>query len=469
MSADPDPSTRAELAFLLETGDAAGLRARFDSPLSFGTAGLRGALGAGPARMNRLVVRRATAGVARWLLGKGPEAAARGIVVGRDARHGSDQFARDVASIASAAGVRVRVLPAPLPTPVTAFAVKHLGAAAGVMVTASHNPAADNGYKVYAEDGAQVIPPDDGEIAAAAASAPAELIAAAGATAQDGEVIDEAELLAAYGRAAARAARSGRAASAPDRLHAHARRRGSAPARAAGPGWVRTGLDRVRPGRPGPRLPDARVPQSRGAGGARSCRRGRHPPGCRRRDRQRPRCGPSRRCRARSGLQAWRRLTGDELGVLLADHLLRVDFRRRPACGHDDRLVAGAVEDGRRGRSRLRRDPHGIQVDREGATAPAGHEADLRLRGGARLRSGRGRVGQGRADRRARGGGDRRRSQGAGIVRRRSPRRALRPIRSARHLAVVTPALRHRARQARWQPSWPTGGATHPANSAGSR
>ncbi len=119
--------------------------------------------------MNRLVVRRTTAGLARWLLGKGEDAARRGLVVGRDARHGSDQFARDVAEVAAAAGVHVFVLGHPLPTPITAFAVKHLGAAAGVMITASHNPAADNGYKVYAADGAQVIPPDDAEIAAAAA------------------------------------------------------------------------------------------------------------------------------------------------------------------------------------------------------------------------------------------------------------------------------------------------------------
>ncbi len=209
MAADPDGSTRAELAALLDAGDGAAVRDRFERPLKFGTAGLRGALGAGPARMNRFVVRATTAGVARWVLSQGAEAARRGLVVGRDARHGSEEFARDVAEVAAGAGVRVRVLPRPLPTPLTAFAVKHLGAAAGVMVTASHNPAADNGYKVYMADGAQVIPPDDAVIAEAAGTAmagaitsPAGSRAPEAATVRPGEIIDEAELLGAYRRAA---------------------------------------------------------------------------------------------------------------------------------------------------------------------------------------------------------------------------------------------------------------------------
>jgi phosphomannomutase len=202
MALDPDPATRDELASLIEAGDAAGVRARFENPLSFGTAGLRGALGAGPARMNRLVVRKTTAGVARWLLDQGAEAAVRGLVVGRDARNGSAQFAIDVADVALAAGVRVRVIARPLPTPITAFAVKHLGAAAGVMITASHNPAADNGYKVYAADGAQVIPPDDNSIAEAAANAePSAFANLNRAEPGAAETIDEAELLEAYRRA----------------------------------------------------------------------------------------------------------------------------------------------------------------------------------------------------------------------------------------------------------------------------
>jgi phosphomannomutase len=174
---DPDPTTRAELEGLLRAGNGAGLHARFDRPLVFGTAGLRGALGAGPARMNRAVVRATSVGLARWVADRGDAARRAGIIVGYDARHGSATFAADTAEVAAAAGVRVRMLTRPLPTPITAFAVRHLEAAAGVMITASHNPATDNGYKAYAADGAQVIPPDDARIAALAAEAgpPADL------------------------------------------------------------------------------------------------------------------------------------------------------------------------------------------------------------------------------------------------------------------------------------------------------
>ena len=157
---------------------SAELRDRFADRLHFGTAGLRGAVAAGPNRMNRAVVRAATAAVADWLLGPGSEArgggTARGqrvqqglrvgVVVGGDARHRSAEFAGEVAGVLAGAGIAVHVLPLPCPTPLLAFAVRHLGAAAGVMVTASHNPAADNGYKLYLSDGAQVIPPADAEI-----------------------------------------------------------------------------------------------------------------------------------------------------------------------------------------------------------------------------------------------------------------------------------------------------------------
>jgi len=161
---DPDPDTRAELAALIDARDLVALRDRFGARLQFGTAGLRGELGAGPNRMNRVIVRRAAAGLARYLLDRVPGAAEAGVVIGCDARHKSDVFAEDSAAVLAGAGVRALLLPTRLPTPLLAFAIRHLGCAAGVMVTASHNPPADNGYKVYLGDGAQIVPPADADI-----------------------------------------------------------------------------------------------------------------------------------------------------------------------------------------------------------------------------------------------------------------------------------------------------------------
>jgi len=170
---DPDPSTRAELAEVVErarAGDAdaaADLADRFVGMLQFGTAGLRGRLGAGPNRMNRAVVIRAAAGLTAYLQHDADHPRSEPfVVVGYDARHKSDEFARDTAAVVTAAGGRAAVLPHVLPTPVLAFAIRHLGADAGVMVTASHNPAQDNGYKVYLGDGSQIVPPADALIAA---------------------------------------------------------------------------------------------------------------------------------------------------------------------------------------------------------------------------------------------------------------------------------------------------------------
>jgi phosphomannomutase len=165
---DPHDGDRAEIEALIEAENVEELERRFAGPLTFGTAGLRGPLRAGPAGMNAAVVTRAAAGLGRYLVDSGH--AGGGVVIGYDARRRSDEFARISASVLTAAGFAVQVLPKALPTPVLAYAVRHLGCAAGVMVTASHNPPDDNGYKVYLDDGAQLVPPADRRIEAAIAA-----------------------------------------------------------------------------------------------------------------------------------------------------------------------------------------------------------------------------------------------------------------------------------------------------------
>jgi phosphomannomutase len=171
---DPDPASRAELTELIAglPGTADELSDRFAGPLTFGTAGLRGRLRAGPNGMNLAVVTRAATGLVTWLAsqgGRGP------LVIGYDARHGSREFAEQTARVATGSGREAMVMPGVLPTPVLAYAVRALDAVAGVMVTASHNPPQDNGYKVYlgrelggpGGDGAQIVPPADAGIEAA--------------------------------------------------------------------------------------------------------------------------------------------------------------------------------------------------------------------------------------------------------------------------------------------------------------
>ncbi|HEX8436965.1 phospho-sugar mutase [Archangium sp.] len=169
LRADPDPATVEELRGVLARGDGADLADRFAGDLEFGTAGLRGVLGAGPNRMNRAVIRRTTAGLARYLKATVPDVATRGVVIGRDGRRMSAEFAEDTACVLAAEGIPAHVFPSLSPTPLVAFAALHLNAAAAVVVTASHNPPEYNGYKVYWGNGAQIIPPQDKGIAAAIA------------------------------------------------------------------------------------------------------------------------------------------------------------------------------------------------------------------------------------------------------------------------------------------------------------
>lgn len=165
---DPDPKSASELQALLDRGDVDTLRRYFNGLLEFGTAGLRGRVGPGPSQMNRAVVTRTAAGIARYMEKRNLSS----VIIGRDARHGSEEFTEDSAEILSGAGMQVFLLPRPLPTPVLAFALRDLALDVGIMVTASHNPPEDNGYKVYLGgdvdgvryDGSQIISPADREI-----------------------------------------------------------------------------------------------------------------------------------------------------------------------------------------------------------------------------------------------------------------------------------------------------------------
>jgi phosphomannomutase len=170
IAGDPDPETRAELEALVAADDAGALAARLSPPLAFGTAGLRGVVGAGSARMNRATVIRTTRGLADFLAARRDGARSLPVVVGHDARTTSRGFACDVVAVLIGARIPVRWFDEPVPTPLVAFAARELGATAAVVVTASHNPRDDNGYKVYLDDAVQIVEPEDRHVEAAIAA-----------------------------------------------------------------------------------------------------------------------------------------------------------------------------------------------------------------------------------------------------------------------------------------------------------
>lgn len=166
LARDPDPRTREELQYLIDEGMHDELEDRFIQRLEFGTAGLRGKVGCGPNRMNRLVIQETATGLGHYLIEHVTNASMRGVVVGYDGRLDSKQFAIDTASVLTALGIKVYLTSNVAATPIVAFGIEHFNAAAAVVVTASHNPPEYNGFKVYWENGAQIIPPHDAGIAA---------------------------------------------------------------------------------------------------------------------------------------------------------------------------------------------------------------------------------------------------------------------------------------------------------------
>ena len=404
---DPDPDTRGELASLLDQVAAGSsesldeLTDAFHGRLQFGTAGLRGAIGAGPNRMNRVVVGQAAAGLAAYLLDQG--LAGGSVIIGHDARHKSDVFARDTAEIVAAAGFRALLVPVPTPTPVVAFGIGHFGCVAGVVVTASHNPPQDNGYKVYLGDGSQIVPPADGEIAERIEELTHRDLSDVPRSddyVELGDELVEAYLTRVTSLVPAEAPRDLRWVYTP--MHGVGGRVVAEAVARAG----FTGAEVVaEQAEPDPDFPTVGVPQPRGAGGDRPG------PGLGRADRRRPGGGERPRRRPLRHRRTDRRHLADA-----ARGRARSPARRRcPASrgrGHVrllDRLQLAAGGDGRRPPAAVHLDADRVQVDRPGA------RARFRLRGGDRLlRGSAGRARQGRhlgPDPRAHPG---RRSEGGG-------------------------------------------------------
>lgn len=316
LAVDPDPDTRAELERLLAEDDRTELDDAFSGPLEFGTAGLRGRMGPGPNRMNRVVVAQAAAGIGDWLVQHG-HAGGR-VIIGFDARLKSRDFATESARLLAGAGFEVLLTASPTPTPVVAFGIRHHGCVAGIVVTASHNPAADNGYKVYLGDGSQIIPPTDSEMAACIAAHTIDSLADLPRS-DEHRVLGE-ELLDAYIDETA-----GLVPSASPRelswvhtaMHgvgAHAMRRLSAAAGFATPTEV------AEQAEPDPTFPTVAFPNPEEAGAidlalARAAEVGA--------DVVIANDPDADRCAVAAVVDGgWRMLTGDELGLLLGDHMV---------------------------------------------------------------------------------------------------------------------------------------------------
>ncbi len=431
---DPDDATRAELDDVLgrvAAGDAAAeadLADRFSGLLEFGTAGLRGALGAGPHRMNRAVVLRAAAGLTAYL----QERTARPrVVIGYDARHNSDVFARDTAAVVVAAGGTAMVLPRPLPTPVLAFAIRHLGADAGVMVTASHNPPQDNGYKVYLGDGSQIVPPADSGIAAAISRL--ERVADIARAADGWEVLGE-QVLERYVEAAAAVVDPQGPrdlAVVHTSLHGVGNEvvaRAFARAGFAAPTVVTTQAE-PDPAFPTVSFPNPEEPGAIDAALALAAQVGADLVLAN--DPDADRCAaavPDPACVEAANPGGWRMLRGDEVGALLGAHILSRGVDPGAVLRQLDRVLPAARGAGGRGRRAPRGDAHRVQVDRARARAA------LRLRGGARLlrRPGVG-AGQGRRHRGPAARGDGGGPAGAGTHAAGRAGRPRRRPRGARH------------------------------------
>jgi phosphomannomutase len=335
LDGDPDESDRAELRAVLDAlpGSADDLADRFAGPLQFGTAGLRGPLRAGPAGMNLAVVLTAAAGLVRWLDAR---AVSGPIVIGYDARHRSAEFAHATARVATGAGRRALVLPRPLPTPVLAHAVRRLDAAAGVMVTASHNPPQDNGYKVYlgaaaggpGGDGAQLVPPADAEIEAAIREAGAAREVPLG---EPGETLGE-EIVRSYVDGAASVvdrSQPQELAVAYTAMHGVGAKLFAAAMAAAG---FDPPLTVAVQAEPDPEFPTVAFPNPEEPGAMDRVIALARTSGADlaiANDPDADRCAVAVPDRAAPG--GWRMLRGDEVGVLLADHLMRRGVRGRYA------------------------------------------------------------------------------------------------------------------------------------------